>query len=73
MLYLRDRFQWINLSPFGWNQRTSSYKVGPCASYFADYANGGGAWYPTYLTEAYDRAPSMISGWDNDVSSVYIT
>ncbi len=72
VLYLRDRFQWLNLSVYGFNQKTSSYKVGPCYSYFADYANGGGAWYPTYLTEAYDLSPTMISGWNNDVSSVYI-
>ena len=72
VLYLRDRFQWLNLSGYGFNQKTSSYKVGPCYSYFADYANGGGSWYPTYLTQAYDLSPSMISGWNNDVSSVYI-
>jgi len=73
VLYLAGRFQWINLSPFGWDQRTSSYKIGPCSAYFADYTNGGGAWYPTSLTQAYDQASSMISGWNNDVSSVYIT
>lgn len=73
VLYLRDRLQWLNLANWGFNQKTSSYKIGPCSAYFADYANGGGAWYPTYLTEAYDQSPSMLTGWDNDVSSVYIT
>ena len=73
VLYLRDRGLWQNLSSYGFDQRASSYKVGACSSYFADYTIGGGAWYPTYLTQAYDQASSMISGWDNDVSSVYIT
>jgi hypothetical protein len=72
VLYLRDRYQWLNLSSYGFNQKVSSFKVGPCAADFADYANGGGGWYPWYLTEAYDQSSSMISGWNNDVSSVYI-
>lgn len=72
VLSLRDRYQWQNLSNFGFNQKVSSFKVGPCATDFADYANGGGGWYPWYLTEAYDQAASMISGWNNDVSSIYI-
>lgn len=73
VLYLRGRFQWHNLADYGFDQRTSSYRIGPCSAYFADYADGGGSWYPTSLTEAYDSASSMTSGWDNDVSSVYIT
>jgi hypothetical protein len=72
VLYLRDRFQWLNLSNWGFDQRTSSFKVGPCSSYFADWSNGGGDWYPTGDTQAFDQSPSMISGWNNDVSSVYI-
>ncbi len=72
VLYLRDRFQWLNLSNWGFDQRTSSFKIGPCSSYFADWSNGGGDWYPTSHTQAFDQSPSMISGWNNDVSSVYI-
>ncbi len=72
VLYLRDRAQWINLSTYGFNQKTSSFKVGPCSSIFADYNNGGGDRYPTYLTQAYDQASSMLTGWNNDVTSVYI-
>lgn len=71
-LYLSTRRQWLNLSSYGFNQKTSSYKIGACKSIFADYNNGGGGWYPTYLTEAYDKATSMRSGWNNDVSSVYM-
>lgn len=71
-LYLSQRTTWINLSDYGWSNRTSSYKVGACLAYFADLANGGGDWYPTSYTQAYDQASSMISGWNNRVSSVYI-
>lgn len=71
-LNLTTRNVWLNLSSYGFNQRTSSYKIGPCSATFADYANGGGAQYPWYLTEAYDQASSMIPGWNNDVSSVKI-
>jgi hypothetical protein len=73
VLYLRGRGRWFNLADYGFDQRTSSYRIGACSAWFADWANGGGSWYPTWLTEAYDQAPTMLSGWDNDVSSVYIT
>ena len=73
VLYLRGRWQWFNLADYGFDQRTSSYRIGACSARFADWANGGGAWYPTSLTEAYDQASTMLSGWDNDVSSVYVT
>jgi len=73
VLYLRGRYQWFDLASFNFNQRTSSFKIGPCSAYFADYAAGGGAWYPTSQTQAYDVAATMVSGWNNDVSSVYIT
>lgn len=71
-LYLYTRTQWINLSNYGWANRTSSFKVGACSSYFADYPNGGGSWYPTSHTQAWDQSASMISGWNNRVSSVYM-
>lgn len=72
ILYLRSKYWWHNLSSYGFNQKTSSYKMGACNAYFADYSNGGGAWYPTYATQAWDQMSSMYSGWNNDVSSVYI-
>jgi|AMFO01.1.fsa_nt_gi hypothetical protein len=73
VLYLRGRWQWFNLVDYGFDQRTSSYRIGACSARFADWANGGGSRYPTWLTEAYDQASTMLNGWDNDVSSVYIT
>ena len=72
-LWLSTRSTWLNLSTFGFDQRTSSFKIGACSAYFADYTNGGGAWYPTGNTQAYDVAAWMASGWDNDVSSVFIS
>lgn len=72
VLYLTTRLEWLNLTNYGFNQKASSYKIGPCSATFADLADGAGARYPTYLTEAYDQSSSMLSGWDNDVSSVYI-
>lgn len=71
-LSLLVRSQWLNLSSYGFDQKTSSYKIGPCKALFSDLTGGGGARYPSYLTEAYDQSWSMISGWNNDVSSVYI-
>lgn len=56
VLYIRGRFQWFDLASFNFNQRTSSFKIGPCSAYFADFAGGGGAWYPISQTEAYDVA-----------------
>jgi len=72
VISLNQRAKWHNLADLGFDQRTSSYKVGPCSAKFLDYANGGGAQYPSYLTQAYDQSSTMISGWDNDVSSVWI-
>jgi len=71
VLVILDRSLWINLSLYGFDNRTSSYKVGACSSYFAENANGGGSWYPTSATEAWDQASSMQSGWNNRISSVF--
>jgi len=72
VLYLWSRGWWINLWDVGFANRTSSYKIGACSSYFADYSGGRGDWYPTSLTSAYLWSSSMLSGWDNRVSSVYL-
>ncbi|HDL50313.1 MAG TPA: hypothetical protein ENH33_10215 [Actinobacteria bacterium] len=72
VLYLWSRGSWIDLWDVGFANRTSSYKIGACSSYFADYPGGGGDWYPTSLTSAYLWSSSMLSGWDNRVSSVYL-
>lgn len=61
---------WTNLSTYGFDNRTSSYRIGPCDAQFAADPWGGGAFYPQSATAAYMSSPSMISGWNNRVSSV---
>jgi hypothetical protein len=72
VLYLMDRNRWTDLSLLGFSNRTSSFRIGACAAIFADYNSGGGDWYPTSLTGAYAWSWSMLAGWDNRVSSVYL-
>lgn len=71
-LWLSTRGTWTNLSVYGFNQRASSYKVGGCSTYMADYSNGGGAWISTSLTQAWDVDAVISGSWNNDISSVYI-
>jgi hypothetical protein len=70
LLSLGTRGIWLNLSLYGFNDRTSSYSVGACSSLFAEHASGGGSWYPG-STSAGASAGSMVTGWNNRVSSVY--
>jgi hypothetical protein len=70
-LDLYDRGFWQNLSAWSFDNQLSSYKVGACGVYLAENANGGGSWYPGN-TSPNHAEPSMLSGWDNRVSSVYI-
>ncbi len=72
VLYIRNRLSWINLSPYGFSNKASSFKIGPCSSYLADYTWGDGSWYSTSATQAWDVASVMASGWSNRVSSIYI-
>ncbi|MBI4933830.1 MAG: hypothetical protein HY828_08130 [Actinobacteria bacterium] len=72
VLQLTSRGAYINLSTYGFDNDTSSYKVGACTSYFYDGASGGTPLYPG-TTTANSSANSMLTGWDNRVSSVYIT
>jgi hypothetical protein len=71
-LSLSTRGSFINLSTFGFDNVTSSYQVGACSSTFYDGASGGGSVYPGN-TSAGASATSMLSGWDNRVSSVFIS
>ena len=71
MLSLSLRSMNINLSTYGFDNATSSYKIGACDSEFYYSANGGGAVYPGN-TSAGAQASSMVTGWSNQVSSVYI-
>ncbi len=71
-IWFYDRAQWHNLATFGWSNRPSSFKIGACDSILADGSSGGGDWYPLYNTEAWDVAGTMMAGWNNRVSSLYI-
>lgn len=72
VLQLTGRGVYHDLWVLGFDNDTESYKIGPCNARFYD------VWpnttlYSTSLTSAGTWAPSMSSGWDNRVSSVYIT
>jgi hypothetical protein len=71
LLHLSTRFVFHNLSAFGFDNITSSYRVGACASVFYDGAGGGGAVYPG-ATWAWAQSPTMSAGWADRVTSVYI-
>lgn len=70
VLELQVKGVYLNLSNDGFNNRTSSYKVGGCSSEFYD-TTGGSTLYPGN-TSAWAQASSMQSGWNNSVGSVYI-
>ena len=70
-LDIYTRGTWLNLSTWGFDNQLSSYQVGACSTHLAENANGGGSWYPGN-TSAGAQASSMLSGWDNRVSSVYL-
>jgi hypothetical protein len=62
---------YINLSTYGFDNITSSYQVGACGSTFYDGASGVAPTYPG-PTGANAASATMLTSWDNRVSSVYI-
>lgn len=70
-LYLTTRSVVQNLSSFGFDNDTSSYRVGACSAAFYSGANLSGSQYPG-STAANASASSMAGGWDNMVSSVIL-
>lgn len=71
VLTINDRLAWRNLASSGFDNRTRSYKVGACAAAFAKNSNGGGGFYPG-STGAGAESATMLSGWDRQISSVYL-
>lgn len=61
---------WVNLTTYGFNNKTSSYRIGGCDAFFADGASGGAPHLSSSLTTAFTNASTMPSGWNNKVSSV---
>lgn len=72
VLALSTRLAFVNLSAFSFDNVASSYRVGACSSTLYDGASGGAPTYPGG-TSAGASATSMLSGWDNRVSSVFIS
>jgi hypothetical protein len=72
VLHFSTQHTYINLWGYGFNNVTSSYRVGACTSYLYDGSNGGAPIYPG-STSPYSSASSMVSGWDNRISSLYVT
>lgn len=72
ILALSTRQTVLNLSAYGFDNDTSSYQIGGCSARFYDGSSGGAPQYPG-ATSAGSSSASMTSGWDNRVSSVYIT
>lgn len=70
--YFTIRSTWLNLSASGVDNTTSSYKVGACSAALRADAGGGGSSYPG-STSAGAQSSSMVSGWDNRVSSVRLS
>jgi hypothetical protein len=72
VLMLATRGVFTNLSNYAFDNDTSSYRVGACSSTFYAGTGGGGSVYGGN-TWANAVSASMLSGWDNTVSSVYIS
>ena len=62
----------VNLSTWSFSNVTSSYKIGSCPATFYDGANAVPPVYPGG-TLAGASATVMWTGWDNRVSSLYIS
>lgn len=60
----------LNLTSYGFNNTTSSYKVGSCDSRLFDTTSGGGLYPGT--TSPGTNASFMSTGWDNRIGSIRI-
>ncbi|MFT3851984.1 MAG: hypothetical protein QM733_04495 [Ilumatobacteraceae bacterium] len=69
-LGLSTRLTALNLASYGFDNTTSSYKIGSCSAKFYDVYPGT-TLYPG-STSAGVTASTMSSGWDDRISSVYI-
>lgn len=68
MITLTTRQTVHNLSNYGFDKKTSSYRVGACAARLHNAANLGGSKYPG-PTSANSSSATMQSGWKNTISS----
>lgn len=66
-----QRFTIVNTSAVGFDNRTSSYKVGACSVLMWDGANGTGSVYTGPMGAGVSSA-TMNPFWDNRIGSIYI-
>lgn len=71
VLYLTVRGSWTTLSWFGFDNVTSSYRIGSCQSLLRSGSYGGGSTYPG-PTHPWAMRGTMGWYWDNVVSSTYM-
>jgi hypothetical protein len=71
ILFLTSRGTVHNLADYGFDNATSSYRVGGCPAALFSLAHLGGGVYPGY-TGPWAQSPTMAAGWNNAVSSAYI-
>jgi len=70
VLQLTTRGVYHNLASLGFDNLTSSYKIGACSARFYDTTSGSTLYPGSTIANA--SATSMLSGWNNRVGSVYI-
>lgn len=69
VLSISARGRWVNLSSYGFDNVTSSYRTGSCSVTLASGSFGNGGHYPG-CTRAHCSVSAMARGWDNVISSV---
>lgn len=69
-LYLSTRGTYISLAAYGFDNDTSSYKIGACAARFYD-GGIGSTQYPGNTSAG--ASASSMGTWNDRVSTVYIT
>ncbi|MEZ5312073.1 MAG: hypothetical protein R2735_16080 [Microthrixaceae bacterium] len=70
VLALSTRYTYLNLAAYGFDNDTSSYKIGACSARFYDTTSGSGL-YPGN-TGAGASSWLMVLSWDNRIGSIYI-
>lgn len=66
-----DRGYWQNLGKYDFNDKLSSYKTGDYGVHLSHDAGGNGYWYPGD-TSSCTSSSQMSSGWNDEVSAIYI-
>lgn len=68
VLQFRDRGHWQDLAPYGFSDRTSSWRVGGCPATLAKGSGGSGSW----LHQAPHVGANAPSSWDDTISSLML-